>query len=76
MGWWDVPADVSLSGERGIRIGRGISRSFGAALVIVGGPTAGVLGWWLLGMGAMESSALVFLISGWIGPRLLGYGLP
>jgi hypothetical protein len=36
------------------------------------GPGAGALAWWALGMGPVESGALVFLISGWLGPRLLG----
>jgi hypothetical protein len=73
-GWWDVPADVSLTGERRDRGRREICRSCGAALVFLVGPAAGACAWWLLGMGAMEASALVFLISGWLGPRLLGFG--
>lgn len=46
-------------------------RSSGGLLTVAAGPVAGIVAWRLAGMGAVESFALAFLVSAWIGPKLL-----
>ncbi len=71
-----MPVDVSLPGMRRPRgqREREIARSCGVGVTILLGPAAGVLAWLAFGMGPIEIGALVFLISGWLGPRLMGLG--
>jgi hypothetical protein len=68
-----VPVDVSLP-EVGRARGRRdleIVRSCGAGVTILLGPAAGLAAWLAFDMGFMEIAAVVFLISGWLGPRLM-----
>jgi hypothetical protein len=65
-----VPADSSLADERRPE-GRQISlSSLGGVAAILLGPPVGVLAW-RLGMGPVEACAMVFLLSGWLGPKLM-----
>ena len=48
-----------------------ISRSAGIALTLIVGPAAALGGAAVLGMGVLESAAVLILISGWLGPKLI-----
>ena len=49
-------------------------RSVGAALTVVIGPASAMFGLMVLGMGALETVALLVLVSGWLGPKLMRAG--
>jgi hypothetical protein len=49
----------------------GTLRLLAIGLIVIGGPVCGVLAGRLFDMGPYESLAIVALISGWLGPRLL-----
>jgi hypothetical protein len=66
-----VLADVDLHAERRVRLRRDLVRSLGAIVTILVGPATGLIAWRIFGMGPLEAVALLFLISGWIGPRLM-----
>jgi hypothetical protein len=46
-------------------------RGAGVALTFVVGPAAALGGAMILGMGVLESTAVLVLISGWLGPKLM-----
>lgn len=46
-------------------------RSSSGVLTVAAGPVVGLMAWWMAGMGPMESFSLAFLVSAWIGPKLL-----
>lgn len=50
----------------------GFVRGCGIALTLIGGPAAMALAYFALGMGPLESGAVLALLSGWLGPRLIG----
>lgn len=66
-----MPADIGLSRERRIRGWADVVRALGTALTIVGGPLAGLAAWRLLRMSAAEAIAVMFLVSVWLGPKLM-----
>jgi hypothetical protein len=47
------------------------ARALGLLVVLVGGPAAALAARFALGMGLVESAAVLFLVSGWLGLRLL-----
>lgn len=51
---------------------KGVARGCGIALTLLGGPMAMAFAHLVLGMGALESGAVLLLLSGWIGPKLIG----
>ena len=46
-------------------------RRAGAAVILIVGPAAALFGALALEMGAIEAAAVLVLISGWLGPKLL-----
>jgi hypothetical protein len=48
-----------------------VRRVCGAAVTFLVGPAAMALAFFRLGMGPMEASAVLILLSGWLGPRLM-----
>jgi hypothetical protein len=68
--------EAAEASERVQRVVRGeiLRRGSGVVVSIVVGPAAAVFGVVALGMSALEASALLFLISAWLGPLLMGRG--
>jgi hypothetical protein len=48
-----------------------LARNCGIALTLLGGPAGMAVAYFVLGMGTLESGAVLLLLSGWLGPRLM-----
>ncbi len=62
-----TPERGSLSTERA----RFLRRASGVAVMLIGGPAAMSLAVFGFGMGLVEGAAILILLSGWLGPRLM-----